>query len=133
MIAYSGKHGAKQCIHRKPINFGCKVSAAATCQGYCIQFILYLGTGSSIDPVVGLDGSVVDKLVSCCQISMVPSIILSPTFKNKERLCYRHNTSKSNGKPPLPDMKAVEKNSRGTYEAVVDVASNVVVALLERQ
>ena len=37
---------------------------AATCQGYCIQFMPYLGAGSDGDPVLGLGGSVVDKLVS---------------------------------------------------------------------
>ena len=65
MILYFGQYGAKQYIHGKPIKFGYKMWVAATCCGYCIQFMSYLGAGSGIDPALGLGGTVVDKLVSC--------------------------------------------------------------------
>ena len=37
----------------------------ATCRGYCIQFMPYLGAGGDIDPALGLGDNVADKLVSC--------------------------------------------------------------------
>ena len=65
MIPYFGQHRAKQYIHGKPIKFGYEMWVATTCCKYCIQFMHYLGAGSSIDPALGLGGTVVDKLVSC--------------------------------------------------------------------
>ena len=65
IIPYFGWQGAKQYIHVKPIKFGYKMWVAATCCGYCIQFMSYLGAGSGIDPALGLGGTIVDKLVSC--------------------------------------------------------------------
>ena len=64
MISYLGRHGAKQYIHGKPIKFGYKMWVAATCRGYCIQFMPYLGAESIIDLALALGGSVVNKLVS---------------------------------------------------------------------
>ena len=136
MIPYLGRHRAKQYIHGKPIKFGYKMSVATTCCGYCIQFMPYLGAGSSIDPALRLGGTVVDKLVSCLpdQDGSQYHIVTDNFFTSirllkhsKEKNVLANGTIRANRteKAPLPDIKEMEKRSRGTYKVVLDTNKDV--------
>ena len=63
MVPCYGKHGAKQYIHGKLIEFGYKMQVAATRLGYVIQLFPCQGAGT-IHKELGLGGSVVGQLVS---------------------------------------------------------------------
>ena len=67
MVPYFGKHGARQCIHGKPIMVGFKLWVMTTPLGYCIQFRPYTGKDSILQEYenIGLFlvASVVAKLV----------------------------------------------------------------------
>ena len=56
MIPYSGKDGAKQYIHGKPIKLAYKIWVIATPGDYSIQFYPYQEDGTS-DNVLGIGGS----------------------------------------------------------------------------
>ena len=138
MIPYFGRHGAKQYIHGKPIKFGYKMWVAATCQGYCIQFMPYLGAGSDGVPVLGLGGSVVDKLVSYLpdQDGSKYHLVMDNFFTSvkllkhlKMKNVFATGTIRANRteKAPLQDIKVMEKKPRGTHEVVVDVNSDLAV------
>ena len=68
MVPYYGKHGAKQCIHSKPIKFGFKLWVMATPLGDCNTFHPYAGKDSILQGYeimgLGLGASVVANLVS---------------------------------------------------------------------
>ena len=67
MIPYYGKHGEKQHIHRKPIDFAYKLWSLCTSTGYVVRFIPYQGPKSIIIPdqkTLGLGASVVLKMIS---------------------------------------------------------------------
>ena len=139
MIPYFGRQGAKQYIHGKPIKFGYKMWVAATCQGYCIQFMPYLGAGSDGDPVLGLGGSVVDKLVSYLpdQDGSKYHLVMDNFFTSVKLLKHLKKknvfatgtirTNRTEKAAPLQDIKVMEKKPKGTYEVVVDVNSDLAV------
>ena len=66
MVAFIGRHGAKQYIHGKPIKFGYKLWFMATLMGYFIQFRPYAGKDTIMEEYddigLGLGASVVANL-----------------------------------------------------------------------
>ena len=68
MIPYFGKHGVKQYMHGKPIQFGFKLWVTETPLRYCIQFCPYAGKDAILQKYenigLGLDASAVANLVS---------------------------------------------------------------------
>jgi len=111
---------------------------AATCRGYCIQFMPYLGAGSDIDPALGLGGSVVDKLVSCLpdhdgsQYHIVTdnfftSVKLLKHLKEKNVLATGTIRVNRTEKAPLPDIREMEKKPRGAHEVVLDSNNDIAV------
>ena len=136
MIPYFGRHGAKQYIYEKPIKYGYKMWVAATCCGYCIQFMPYLGAGSGIDPALGLGGTVVDKLVSCLPDqdgswyhivtdNFFTSVRLLKHLEEKNVLATGTFRANRTEKAPLPDIKEMKKKPRGTYKVVLDTNNDV--------
>ena len=98
----------------------------------------YLGAGSDGDPVLGLGGSVVDKLVSYlpdqdgCKYHLVmdnffTSVKLLKHLKMKNVFATGTIRANRTEKAPLQDIKVMEKKPRGTHEVVVDVNSDLAV------
>ena len=67
IIPYYGKHGAKQHIHGKPIDFTYEIWSLCASTGFLVHFILYQGaelTTLSHQNAYGLGASVVLEMVS---------------------------------------------------------------------
>ena len=111
---------------------------AATRLGYVVQLFPYQGTGT-IHKELGLEGSVVDQLVS-----KLPKndgncyhIIFDNFFTRMTLLCYLKEkygfaatgTIRSNrtGSVPLRDANKMKKKERGSYDSVLDKDTGICI------
>ena len=63
MVPYFGRHGSKQFMKSKSVKLGYKLWVAATLLGYTIHFFPYMGKDDFFDLDLGLERSVVEKLM----------------------------------------------------------------------
>jgi DNA excision repair protein ERCC-6 len=137
MIPYFGRHGAKQYIHGKPIKFGYKMWVAATRLGYVINFYPYQGAGTT-DKDLGLGGSVVfnltkqlPKVNGCAYHIVFDNLFTSPRLLRllADEGMAATGTLRLNRTEgaPLKSIEVMNKQSRGSYDVVLDSKAKVCV------
>ena len=136
MVPYYGRHGCKQYIQNKPVNFGYKLWVAATPLGYAIQFYPYAGKDDNCNKDIGLGGSVVMTLMS--KLPTVPNsnyhVVMVNFFTSssllrllKENGMAAIGTVRANRteNAPLQSVDDMKKKARGSSDVVNDNKSNV--------
>ena len=136
MVPYYGRHGCKQYIQNKPVQFGYKLRVAATPLGYAIQFYPYAGKDGNYNKDIGLGGSVVMTLMS--KLPTVPNsnyhavmdnFFTSPSLFRfiKENGMAGTGTVRANRKKnaPLQAVDDMKKEARGSSDVVNYNKSNV--------
>ena len=134
MVPYFGdmeiwKYGAKRYIHGKSIKFGFKLWVMATALGCCIQFRPYAGKDSILQEYgnigLGLGASVVANLVSKLSVIQTSNyhIVMYNYFTSPALL--RHLSAMVMENALLRDMVKMNKEKRGSSDAVTDVSSNI--------
>ena len=144
MVPYYGKHGAKQCIHSKPIKFGFKLWVMATPLGDCNTFHPYAGKDSVLQgyEIIGLGpgASVVANLVSKLPVMQTSNyhIVIDNYFTSPDLLRHlsamgvvatgmRANAMRANRmeNTPLRNMIKMNKEKQGSSDVATNVSSDI--------
>ena len=124
MVPYYGRHGCKQYIQNKPVNFGHKLWVAATS-------LPYVGKDDNYNKDISLNGSVVMTLMS--KLPTVPisnyhvvmdNFFTSPTYLRllKGNGMTATGTVRANRteNAPLQAVDDMKKEARGSSDVVND-------------